>query len=93
MAEWSKGELSGAYDDMLMLRQCIVSDTPPELTYKLYDSVLLAGDVINKRIPRKAESLQAYPGKRFKCPSCKRRIKRAYQFCPKCGQFINWEGI
>lgn len=91
MIDWNKEELNGAYDDMLYIRQCVSSNKPLVLApkLKLWNSALLAGELINKRTPRKPVERSCG---RVYCPDCGRQLKRfSHQFCPKCGQYIDWE--
>lgn len=56
-------------------------------------------ELIDKETPKKVSAEwhvgydpQLYYPKSFHCPSCSRRLRgnQSYQYCPKCGQALDW---
>lgn len=46
-------------------------------------------------IPKEPQVYELGGGYYFKCPwmSCNEDITRWHNYCPKCGQRIDWEGV
>lgn len=65
--------------------------------YKEWDDedIKLIQDLVEKEIPIKfVKSYSKHGTESWLCPNCRRKLKREWQFnnnyCPKCGQKIEW---
>ena len=65
--------------------------------YKEVDDkdIQLIQQLVEKAKPIKfVKSYSKYGTESWLCPSCRRKLKRAWQhnnnYCPKCGQMIDW---
>lgn len=66
--------------------------------YKSYNDdkdINLIQELVEKETPVKfVKSYSRYGTESWLCPNCRRKLKRAWQecnnYCPKCGQKIEW---
>lgn len=66
--------------------------------YKPYNDdkdIKLIQELVEKETPVKfVKSYSRYGTESWLCPNCRRKLKRAWQecnnYCPKCGQMIDW---
>lgn len=60
-----------------------------------YEDIKLIQELVEKAIPIKfVKSYSKYGTESWLCPNCRRKLKRAWQhnnnYCPKCGQMIDF---
>ena len=51
-------------------------------------------DALMNAVPRKPRKVELGGGYYYSCPwvSCNENITKWYNYCPKCGQKLDWEG-
>lgn len=64
--------------------QCMYKGNP---TNTQIDALKIAYEALNMQIPKKPEksNMEAI------CQECAHKLKRCYDFCPGCGQAIDWD--